>query len=198
MKQVNDQAEAFNAVDRAEWRAWLERNHDRTPGVWLVIYKKGSDQPRITYEEAVEEALCFGWIDNKLNVIDEERFKLRFTPRRPKSLWSRSNKRRAQRLIGQGLMTPSGMERIEEAKQNGAWDLLEDVEDLFIPEDLESALLAHPPADLNFKAFSDSTKKQILWWIKSAKLPETRRKRIEETAKLAADNRKVNQYVRKS
>jgi len=198
MKQTNDSESIFYAKDRAEWRSWLENHHDSSPGVWVVMHKKGSDKPHITYEEAVEEALCFGWIDNKPNVIDEERFKLRFTPRKPRSAWSRSNKKRVEKLIEQGLMTPAGMRKIEEAKRNGAWDLLEDVEDLRVPEDLERALAANPPADVNFKAFSDSAKKQILFWIKTAQLPETRRKRVEETARLATENKRANQYVRKN
>jgi uncharacterized protein YdeI (YjbR/CyaY-like superfamily) len=198
MKPKNDQEDTFYAKDREEWRRWLEDNHDSYRGIWLVIFKKGSGKPHITYEEAVEEGLCFGWIDNKPNVIDEERFKLRFTPRKPRSAWSRSNKKRVEKLIEQGLMTPAGMRKIEEAKRNGAWDLLEDVEDLRVPEDLEKALAANPPADVNFKAFSDSAKKQILFWIKTAKLPETRRKRVEETARLATENKRANQYVRKN
>jgi uncharacterized protein YdeI (YjbR/CyaY-like superfamily) len=197
MAKGDDQLEVLYDMDRADWRRWLKRNHERALGVWLVLYKKGSGKSGVTYEEAVEEALCFGWIDSRPNVLDEKRFKLHLSPRKKNSLWSRSNKERSRRLIAQGLMTPAGLSKIEAAKSNGNWDIIDDVEALRVPEDLERALSAHPPAKENFEAFAVSYKKQALWWIKSAKRPETRARRVEETTLLAAENKKANQYVRK-
>jgi uncharacterized protein YdeI (YjbR/CyaY-like superfamily) len=114
--------ERFYAKDRRDWREWLEKNHVASPGVWLIYYKKESGKPRVSYEDAVEEALCFGWIDSKSNTIDEERYMQLFTPRNPKSPWAPSNKKRVEKLIEEGLMMPAGLEKIEAAKKNGLWD----------------------------------------------------------------------------
>jgi uncharacterized protein YdeI (YjbR/CyaY-like superfamily) len=193
----DDPLEVLYDMDRADWRRWLKKNHDSSTGVRLAIFKKGSGKLGVTYEEAVEEALCFGWIDGRLNAVDEERFKLHFSSRRPSSYWSRSNKERVQRLIEKGLMTPAGLAKIEIAKKNGNWDIIDDVENLRVPDDLEKALSVHPPAKENFEAFGIAYKKQALWWIKSAKRPETRARRVEETTLLAAENKKAYQYMRK-
>jgi uncharacterized protein YdeI (YjbR/CyaY-like superfamily) len=193
----DDQLEVLYDMDRAKWRKWLEKNHGQTASVFLVLVKKGARREGISYVEAVEEALCFGWIDSRPNALDEERFKIHMSPRRPKSIWSRSNKERVRRLIEQGLMTPAGMERVEAAKRNGSWDTIEDVEGLKVPDDLEEALLAHPPAKENFESFIASYKKQAIYWVLSAKRPETRAKRVEEIASSAAEKQKINQYVGK-
>jgi uncharacterized protein YdeI (YjbR/CyaY-like superfamily) len=179
---------------RAEWRAWLEANHARTAGIWLVSYKKDTGKPRVEYDEAVEEAVCFGWIDSKANKLDDERSMLWMSPRKPGTGWSRSNKERVERLIAQGLMAPPGLAKIEAAKQDGTWNALDAVEALEIPADLAQALDAYPFARQNFEAFPRSVKRAILEWISTAKKPETRARRVEETARLAEENVRANQW----
>lgn len=185
---------SVHPLTRAEWRAWLEQHHGRAEGVWLVSYKQATGKPRVTYDEAVEEALCFGWVDSKGNKLDEERSMLWFAPRKLGSGWSRPNKERVERLIAAGLMTPAGMAKIEAAKADGSWSLLDAVENLEIPADLAEALDAYPPAATNFAAFPPSAKRAILQWIVQAKTPATRAKRIAETARLAQENKRANQW----
>lgn len=177
--------------DRASWRAWLEENHRVAFGIWLIYYKKHTGQPRVSYDEAVEEALCFGWIDSKPNRLDEDRYMQLFTPRKPKSPWSRLNKERVARLIEDGLMTEAGMALIEAAKENGFWTILDPVENLEVPDDLQEALEANPTALSYFEAFADTYKKGILWWIISAKRPETRANRVAKTVAMAENNKKA-------
>ncbi len=185
---------SFHALTRAEWREWLAQNHTRPEGVWLITYKKASGKPAPTYEETVEEALCFGWVDSKGNKLDDERTMLWFAPRKKGSGWARPNKERVERLIQAGLMMPAGLAKIEAAKQDGSWNALDAVEALETPPDLETALLANPPAQENFNAFPRSVKRSILEWISTAKRPETRAARIEETARLAAQNLRAHQW----
>ncbi|WP_266368175.1 YdeI/OmpD-associated family protein [Tellurirhabdus rosea] len=189
-----DTLDVFTAYNRQEWRDWLAANHASSPGIWLVSYKKGSGKARVSYEEAVEEALCFGWIDSKPNKLDDNRYKQAFTPRKPKSVWSKLNKTRIERLIADGLMTPAGQRCIDIAKENGSWTSLDAIEELIMPADLAEALAANPTARQYFEAFSKSVKKGIYYWIASARRPETRQKRVEETVRLAAENVKANQY----
>ncbi len=177
--------------NRRAWRAWLKKNHSRRQGVRLVVYKKHSGSSKLSYDDVVEEALCFGWIDSTLNVLDEVRFTLRVSPRKPHSVWAKSNKQRVRKLIRAGRMTPAGMEKIQAAKRDGSWSQLDAVDALRIPADLRAAMSAHRIAQRNFAGFSNSAKKMILWWITSAKRPETRAKRIAETVALAAMNKKV-------
>lgn len=172
--------------DRAQWRVWLEEHHAGSPGVWLTVRKKGSDLPGVGYEEAVEEALCFGRIDSTVNRLDDHRFKQLMTPRKPASTWSKSNKARVARLAADGLMTPAGLAVIEAAKADGSWTILDDVDALVVPEDLSVALAADPEAARNFDAFPDSVKKQLLYWIAGAKRPGTRAQRIDGVARAAA------------
>lgn len=179
---------------RAEWRAWLAQHHTQTAGVWLISYKKATGKPQFSYDAAVEEALCFGWIDSKPNKLDSERSMLWFAPRKSGTGWSRLNKTRVERLIAQGLMQPAGLAKIEAAKQDGSWTALDAVEALEIPPDLAQALAAYELAQQNFEAFPRSVKRGILEWIASAKKPETRTKRITETAQLAAQNLRANQW----
>ena len=190
----NKTTELVDVKSRKEWRAWLKKNHANVPGVWLVLYKKNSGEKRISYSEAVEEALCFGWIDSKPNTLDETRFKLKFTPRKPKSVWAKTNKERVKRLIEVGLMTDAGMKKIEAAKLDGSWDSLNGIDSMQIPADFKKALSVNKRAKRNFGAFSDSSKKIILYWIQSAKRPETRERRVKETVSLAARNIKANHY----
>lgn len=179
---------------RAEWRKWLEKHHTQPEGVWLITYKKATGKPRIEYEEAVEEALCFGWIDSKANKLDDERSMLWMSPRKPGTGWSRPNKERIERLTAAGLIAPAGLAKIEAAKKDGSWEALDAVEALEIPPDLEKALASYGAAKQNFEAFPRSVKRAILEWISNAKKPETRAKRVEETAQKAAENRRANQW----
>ncbi|MGB9977740.1 YdeI/OmpD-associated family protein [Methanobacterium sp.] len=185
-----DQFERYYARDRKEWRKWLEKNHDTSQGVWLIYHKKCSDEPCVSYDEAVEEALSFGWIDSKVNKLDDERYMQVFTPRKPKSIWSKLNKQRVQKVIEKGLMTHAGLEKIDTAKKDGSWYFMEDIDNLIVPDDLKEYLNKNSSAKTNFETYSDSVKKQILFWIKSAKRPETRMKRIEKAVILAAENKK--------
>jgi uncharacterized protein YdeI (YjbR/CyaY-like superfamily) len=179
---------------RAEWRKWLEKNHTRTEGVWLVIYKKGTGKPRVDYAEAVEEALCFGWIDSKGNKLDDERSLLWMAPRKAGTGWSKLNKERIEKLIAAGSMHSAGLAKIEAAKQDGSWNALDAVEALEIPPDLAKAFSKNKTAWEYFEAFPRSAKRAILEWISSAKKPETRARRIEETVTQAEKNIRANQW----
>jgi uncharacterized protein YdeI (YjbR/CyaY-like superfamily) len=185
---------AIHPLTRAEWRAWLEANHTRPNGVWLVSYKKATGKPSFPYAEAVEEALCFGWIDSKPNKLDDERTMLWFAPRKAGTGWSRPNKERVERMIAAGLMMPAGQAKIDAAQVDGSWTALDAIENLEIPPDLEAALAAYPAARAHFEAFPRSVKRGILEWIANAKTDATRAKRVAETARLAQENRRANQW----
>lgn len=185
---------SVHPLSRAEWRAWLDTNHTRKEGVWLVSYKKATGKPRFDYDAAVEEALCYGWVDSIAKTVDEERARLYFAPRKKGSGWSKPNKERVERMLAAGLMAPAGLAKIESAKQDGSWYALDAVEALEIPPDLATALQAQPPAEANFTAFPRSVKRGILEWISNAKTAETRARRVNETASLAAQNLRANQW----
>jgi uncharacterized protein YdeI (YjbR/CyaY-like superfamily) len=185
---------SIHPKDRAEWRAWLAKHHTRNEGVWLVSYRKAAGKPTVSYDEAVEEALCFGWIDSKPGKLDDERTMLWYSPRKTGSAWAKTNKARVEKLIAQNLMTPAGLAKIEAAKQDGSWNRLDAVDAMEIPPDLEKAFAAWPNAKQNFEAFPRSIKRGILEWVTSAKKPETRSKRVEETARLADENVRANQW----
>lgn len=180
--------ERIHPETRAEWRAWLEANHDTSRGVGLVHWRGATGRQRLSYDDIVEEALCFGWIDSRLNRLDDERAVLLMTPRSPRSIWARSNKVRIERLISEGRMTDAGLRIVAIAKANGSWTALDDVEALIVPDDLALALAADERARRHFDAFPPSAKKTILHWIKSARRVETRQRRIAETVRLAAVN----------
>jgi uncharacterized protein YdeI (YjbR/CyaY-like superfamily) len=184
---------AIHPLTRAEWRAWLEQHHTRPQGVWLVSYKKAAGKPTVAYEVAVEEALCFGWVDSKGGALDAERTMLWFAPRRAGSGWARPNKERVARLIAAGLMTPAGLAKIEAAQRDGSWSRLDAVEALEVPPDLAAALATYPAARGHFDASPRSARRAILAWIVSAKTDATRAKRIAETARLAEINERANQ-----
>jgi uncharacterized protein YdeI (YjbR/CyaY-like superfamily) len=183
------------ADDRATWRAWLEANHASSSGAWLVTWRKGHG-PVLDYGEAVEEALCFGWVDSTGGRVDERRTKLYFAPRKVWSVWSASNKARVERLIGANLMRPAGLEAIERAKANGSWTALDEVEQGIVPPDLAAAFEVNPPAAERFAAFPWSARRAILVWIADAKKPETRAARVLETAVRAARNERANERPR--
>ncbi|MDH4209305.1 MAG: YdeI/OmpD-associated family protein [Anaerolineae bacterium] len=185
-----DMNSPLQVKDRAGWRAWLEKHHATEKEVWLLLYKKRAARPGLSLEDAVEEALCFGWIDGRLRRIDDQKHVLRFSPRRRGSIWSESNKGRAQRMIEQGRMTQAGLTKVREARENGEWDraaLREDV--TFIPSDLHAALQANGMTRTDFENLVPSLRKQYLWWIASAKTDPTRRKRIAETVRLVEARR---------
>lgn len=191
---TRDDAPLVHAEDRATWRAWLEANHATVTGVHLVSWKRGFG-PSVPYEDAVEEALCFGWIDSAGGTIDERRSKLYFAPRKPRSGWAATNKARVERLLAAGLMAPAGLAAIERARENGSWTLLDDVEQGLIPADLAAALAAAgPDAAANFDAYPKSIRRQLLERIAQARRPGTRAARIEEAAGLAARNERPAQW----
>jgi uncharacterized protein YdeI (YjbR/CyaY-like superfamily) len=189
---AGDAAERFYARSREEWRSWLAGNGSTSAGVWL-IYDRGAGRA-FGYEEIVEEALCFGWIDSKGRGLDESRTMLYLAPRKPRSAWSRPNKVRVERLIADGLMTDAGLAVIEAAKERGTWTALDDVEEGVEPADLASALDADPLARRNWDAFPRSAKRAILEWISQAKRPETRSTRVRTTVTEAAAGHRANSW----
>lgn len=189
-KSVSSPLGRYYPPNRQNWRQWLKENHTSSKGIWIIYYKKGSQKPTISYDDAVEEALSFGWIDSTAHTLDEERYMQLFTPRKPKSTWSRINKQRVEKLIKMGAMAPAGLEKIEIAKKNGSWAILDDVEDLIVPEDLEIEFRKNKKACTNYNNFSTSVKKQVLWLIVSAKRPETRKRRIKKVIKALEKNEK--------
>jgi uncharacterized protein YdeI (YjbR/CyaY-like superfamily) len=189
MPKFEEQLNQIQAANRQEWRVWLEKNHNKCIGVWLIYYKVKSGKPSIKYSEAVKEALCFGWIDSKVKSLDAESYMQVFTPRKPKSVWSKLNKQYIEELIEQNLMTEFGIAKIEVAKQNNSWTSLDAIEALIVPEDLQLALELNETAKNYFQLFSNTTKKNILMWIESAKRSETRLARIEQTILSVAQNK---------
>jgi len=190
---AGDALERLVLSERAAWRVWLEENHARDAGVWLVSFKKATGKPRVGYDGSVEEALCFGWIDSTERSVDESRLMQLFTPRRSRSVWSQSNKARVEKLIAAGLMRPQGLAKIEQARLDGSWDAYSVVESLEVPADLQVAFEAGPEgARPNWEAFSPSSRRAILWWVHSAKRPETRAQRIAQVVSEAAKNRRAN------
>lgn len=179
---------------RARWRRWLQSHHRRDEGVWVIFWRKQSGQADMSYDEAVEEALCFGWIDSKPRALDAHRTMLWFAPRKAGSGWSAPNKRRVERAIAAGRMTQAGMEKVNAAMADGSWCLLDAVEALAIPPDLAAAFAAHPGADAQFAAFPPSARRGILEWIAQARRPDTRARRVKETAELAAQGKRANQW----
>jgi uncharacterized protein YdeI (YjbR/CyaY-like superfamily) len=191
---VNPPENSFHPLSRDQWRAWLNTHHARAEGIWFISYKKDANKPRVEYGEAVEEALCFGWVDSKPSKLDDERSMLWFAPRKGRTGWSRPNKERIERMIALGRMQPAGMAKIEQAKLDGSWTKLDSVEDLAVPADLAKALNKLKGAAKNFEGFPRSAKRGILEWILNAKQPQTRANRIDETARLAQVNERANQW----
>ncbi len=186
MERHKDGREIVEARDRAAWRRWLAKRHEQRDAIWLVFHKKGSDGKSPSYDEAVEEALCFGWIDSTVNRLDERRSLQLFAPRKPRSNWSALNKERVARLEREGKLAPAGIAAIETAKANGSWSALDAAERLEEPPELAAALDAKPAAREHWSGFSPSSRKAILSWVISAKRPETRAKRIDQTVRMAA------------
>lgn len=177
--------ERVTITSRAEWRAWLATHHAQPDSIWLVTHKKSSGGPYVPYNDIVEEALCFGWIDSRPAKLDEKRSMLLLSPRRPRSGWSKVNKDRLERLLAAGLVAAPGLARIEQAKADGSWSSLDDVDALVIPDDLKAALEANGDAPKRFGALNKSLKRGLLEQIQAAKRPETRARRIAETVRQA-------------
>ncbi len=176
----------YHAESRAQWRSWLGANHDRAPGVWLCSWKARTGRPACPYPDAVEEAICFGWIDSTVNTLDDERGLQLMTPRKAKSTWTRLNRRRVADLEAAGLMTDAGRRAVEVAQANGWWTIYDAVEDLLEPDDLASALDGEPPARESWDGFPPSARKMMLWWVISAVKPDTRAGRIASIVERAA------------
>lgn len=179
---------------REEWRQWLHDNHDAKQLVWLVYFRNVPGKETVTYAEAVDEALCYGWIDSTLRSPGEGMLMQQFTRRKPTSVWSQINKAKIKRLIASGLMAEPGLRSINIAKRNGSWSVYDDIEKMVIPRDLGAAFRKHPGSRRYFVTLSNSIKKQILHWIVQAKRPETREKRIIDVATLAAVHKKPAQF----
>lgn len=176
---------------RAAWRAWLAKNHARSRGTWVVYFKKGAKKAGPTYDDLVEEALCFAWIDSTARGVDEERTMLRFGPRKPGSGWARSNRARIERLAAAGLLAPAGLAAIEAAKEDGSWTKLDALDSLEVPDDLAAALAGKARARAHWDGFPPGARRLILTWIAQAKRPETRARRVAETARRAAKNERA-------
>lgn len=174
--------------------AWLKKHHDSEAGLWVVTYKKAANKRAPSYDEIVRAALCFGWVDSVPGKVDEERTKLYISPRKPKSAWSQTNKARVEELTKSGEMHAAGIAAVERAKANGSWSLIDAAQNTEIPEDLVKAFKKHKGSEKNFEAFPRGVRKQILEWIAQAKTEPTRVKRIQETAELAAQNIRANQW----
>ena len=194
MKKKEEEIEYFYPANKEQWREWLQKNHDQKQAVWLICYRKNAGIPTVSWSEAVDEALCFGWIDSKKKPIDEEKSMQFFSRRKAKSTWSKINKEKIQQLIDDGRMTQSGLASVDLAKQNGSWTILDEVEALIIPNDLETALMIKPAAKTFFMSLSKSVQKSMLQWLVLSKRPETRQKRINEIATFAQQQMKPTQF----
>jgi uncharacterized protein YdeI (YjbR/CyaY-like superfamily) len=179
---------------RAQWRAWLLEHHASSPGIWLSRWKKGSGRPQVSYDDVVEEALCFGWIDSQPRSVDDLRSLIRVSPRSPRSSWSAANKARVERLTAAGLMHPAGLAVVEAAKASGTWFALDQVEQLAEPPDLAARLNADPDARGEWDAFPRSARRAILEWLGTAKTEATRAKRLERIVADARLGLRANQW----
>ena len=197
IQEIHRGTKAVSAPTRKIWRNWMAKNHEKETSVWLIIFHKKSRQASFYYDEAVEEALCFGWVDSVSNSRNEESSYLYFAKRKPKSNWSKANKDRVEKLTKLGLIMPAGQAMIDLAKKMDTWTALEVVDQLTIPPDMQKLFDKNKTAEKNFLAFPASTRRGILEWILNAKRPETRQKRVEETVTLAVQNIRANQYTKK-
>lgn len=190
----DDGPDAFYAATVQDWRDWLDQNGGSARSVRLIVYNARSGIPSAAWNDVIEHALCYGWVDSKAVTRDHDSVYLTFTSRNPKSTWGRKNRARAQSMIDRGLMAPAGQRLIDLARQSGTWDALTEAQDGIVPEDLQQQFAARPEAARHFAAFPPSSRTLILQWIATAKKPETRRKRIDETVHLAAQNRRAHHY----
>jgi len=186
--------ENYCPSDKQDWRKWLELNHNKKEAVWLIFYKKKSSNHNLSWSDAVDEALCFGWIDSTKKTINTEKYIQYFSKRKAKSNWSKINKDKVKILIEQELMKEEGYKSIEIAKENGSWTILDEVEALAIPEDLKEKFVNYKGSMEYFESLSNSAKKILLYWVISAKRKETRQKRVLEIAENASNNLKPKQF----
>lgn len=176
----------------SEWRTWLQENRETSPGVWLVFYKKESGKPSMTYEDAIEEALCHGWIDSIIKKVDEECYLRKFTQRKDDSNWSDLNKKRVEKLILANRMTDYGLTKVEIAKKTGIWNKPDQPRPQFeMHEEFQTALDHHPEAKENFNSLNKADRQQYIYWVASAKREETREKRIKESLELLQKGQKL-------
>lgn len=189
---MNDVKEVYLSNTR-EWRGWLEKNHNKVSGIYLIMYTVGHDMPSMRWEEAVKVALCFGWIDSTAYSLGNGKRRQYFTRRKPKSVWSAINKAYIDALLADGLIHESGLRAIAIAKENGSWNSLDDVENGIIPGDLEAAFKIHPEAFENYQNFAPTYRKNYLYWLNQAKMELTRAKRINEIIDLCSRNIKSRQ-----
>jgi uncharacterized protein YdeI (YjbR/CyaY-like superfamily) len=192
---MTTEIKTFYPKNNAAWQKWLEKNHQKEQSIWVIYYKVKSNMPTVKYTDTVDIALCFGWIDSKQLPIDDEKHMQYFCKRKPKSVWSKVNKAKVERLIAEGRMQQAGFNSIEIAKQNGCWNILDDAENLVIPKGLEKEFKKYKNAKTNFLNFSRSDKRNILQWLTLAKRPETVQKREAEIASLAAQGLKPKQFT---
>ncbi|MEZ4687756.1 MAG: YdeI/OmpD-associated family protein [Bacteroidia bacterium] len=184
----------FCPENREDWRDWLRKNHLTQDSIWLIFYRQSSPSANLSWSEAVDEALCFGWIDSTKKTIDDEQYIQYFCKRKPKSNWSKVNKDKVEILIAEGRMEEAGYKSIEIARENGSWTYLDQVEALIVPEDLQDELARHPGASEYFDSLSKSSKKILLYWVLSGKREATRRKRIVEIAENASQQLMPKQF----
>ena len=177
-------------TSRRAWRAWLRKHNAALSGVWLVYSKRTAGRQPLSYDAAVEEALCFGWIDSIVRTIDERSYRQLFTPRKPGSTWSVPNKRRVASLIKRDRMTEAGMAKVRAAKRDGTWNALTKIDRLVLPAELTKAFRANKAARSGFDAWSLSTKRAVLWWLHTAKRPATRQARLQEILRAATTGTK--------
>lgn len=192
MKKTEKTDHQLYITNRKEWRKWLKESHKKENEIWLIYSKKHTGKPRIPYDDAVEEALCFGWIDSTVKRVDDETYMQKFSPRKDKSMWSESNKKRVRKMIDRGLMTEAGLQKVNEAKRNGRWKESTPIFDSrSIPSDLHVALSQNRKAREFYNTLAPTYKKQYHWWIVSAKRQETRYKRIKQAITLLEKNKKL-------
>ncbi|MBM7505099.1 YdeI family protein [Agromyces aurantiacus] len=193
-----DDAPLIQPATAAEWRDWLERHHDTATGVWVVTWRSpGPGREPLPYEDQVLEALAFGWIDATTRRLDDDRRAQYFAPRKPGGTWARSNKDRIERLRAEGRMAPAGEEAVRRAIADGSWSMLDAIDRMDVPDDLAAAFARHPGSRELWEAFPPSARRGALWWIHQAKRPATRERRVEETARLAAENVRVGSEPRR-
>ena len=194
MPSIIDTYPSIEFRDRTTWRAWLRRHHRTAPGVWLVYHKKASGTPSVRYEEAVREALCYGWIDSLVRAMDTQCYRQLFTLRKPGSIWSPTNKRRVAALVAEGRMTKAGLAKVAVAKMDGSWRSLDAAETLRIPAELRRALAAEGDALRHFCGFAPALRKSMLYWLTSAKRPETRARRLAKLVAYAAAHASAREF----
>lgn len=185
--------EEFYFKTDEEWRKWLHDHHENCSGVYLIFYKISHVQDSMRWEDAVKVALCYGWIDSTVKSLGDGKRRQYFCPRNRKSVWSKLNKKYIKELIEVGRMHSSGLAKIKEAKTNGSWNALDDVENGIVPEDLQLAFNAHPKAYINYQGFANSYRKAYLYWLKQAKRADTRQRRITEIISLCKENKKTRE-----